>query len=302
MTRSASFAKDIQALLPGLPLRENEPMAEHTSFRIGGPAECMAFPGTQQELALLLRFARERELDCLLLGGGSNLLAPDEGLPGLVIQTRSRMTALTCSGGQIRAQSGVPLSRLAAFAAEQGLQGLEFAHGIPGTVGGGVYMNAGAYGGELAQLVQSTRALTPEGEVCTLTGAEHGFAYRQSVFMHRPLCITETCFTLEPGEPAQIRARMEELARRRREKQPLDKPSAGSAFKRPQGGYAAALIDEAGLKGLRVGGAAVSEKHAGFIVNLGGATADDVRRLIAELQRRVFAASGVSLEPEIRIL
>ena len=286
-----------------LSLEEQVPLREYTSFRIGGNAECMAFPASAEELASLLRFTAERELACLLLGAGSNVLAPDEGLPGLVIQTRTRMQDLRqLPDGTIEAQSGVPLARLANFAAQKGLTGLEFAQGIPGTVGGGVIMNAGAYGGELKDAAVETFALTRDGEECRFTGEQQGFRYRGSAIQDAGAAVSAVRFRLREGDPAEIYETMRDLAARRREKQPLELPSAGSTFKRPEGGYAAALIDQAGLKGTRVGGAAVSEKHAGFVVNLGGATAEDVKRLIALIQERVYRSSGILLEPEIRIL
>ena len=303
MAYSAHFAADLAAAYPQIPLRLNEPMAVHTTFRIGGPAACMALPRSAQQLSELLVFAREREVPVLLLGGGSNLLCPDEGLDCLVIKTKEGLTNLELIGeNRIRAGSGVTMARLAQFAAQNGLAGLEFAQGIPGTVGGGIYMNAGAYGGEMSQVVVRSEAVSRAGEYRTLSGMEHGFSYRKSAYMDTGEVVVSAEFVLAPDEPSAIRERMQDLASRRREKQPLEYPSAGSAFKRPEGAYAAALIDQCGLKGLQVGGAAVSEKHAGFIVNLGGATADDVKQLIALVQQRVEKETGFCLEPEIRIL
>ena len=288
--------------LPHLALKREEPLSQHTSFRIGGPAEVMAFPRTQEELTALLRAARELDVRLRLLGAGTNVLAPDEGLRGLVIVTRDCLVGLERRGEvQIAAMSGVSMAKLAFFAMEAGLTGLEFAHGIPGTVGGGVHMNAGAYGGEIRQVAAETKFLTPEGEVETLSGEAQGFAYRTSAFQKRDGVLLQTLFTLTPGDAHAIHARMQELAEKRRASQPLELPSAGSAFKRPVGGYAAALIEQAGLKGFRTGGAAVSEKHAGFIVNRGGATAADVLRLIEIIQKRVLETSGILLEPEIRL-
>jgi len=303
MTQMDDFLRDLTAKHPDILLRRDEPMALHTTFRIGGPAACMACPQNEEELIQLLLFARQREIPTLLLGGGSNLLVPDEGLRALVIKTKERMNAVELlNETTIRADSGVTMARLAQFAATAGLTGLEFAHGIPGTVGGGVYMNAGAYDGEMAQVVRSSSCVCAEGTLIHLHGKEHAFGYRHSVYMENENVITGAVFQLQVGETARIREKMDDLAARRRAKQPLEYPSAGSAFKRPQGAYAAALIDGCGLRGLQVGGAAVSEKHAGFIVNLGGATADDVKRLIAEVQKRVFEQTGYRLEPEIRIL
>lgn len=288
--------------LPHLALSREEPLSQHTSFRIGGPAEVMAFPRTQEELTALLRAARELDICPQILGAGTNVLAPDEGLRGLVIVTRDCLSGLERRGEmQIAAMSGVSMAKLALFAMEAGLTGLEFAHGIPGTVGGGVYMNAGAYGGEIRQVAVETKFLTPEGEVEMLSGEVQGFAYRTSAFQKREGVLLQTRFSLSPGDTQTIRTRMQELAEKRRASQPLELPSAGSAFKRPVGGYAAALIEQAGLKGFRTGGAAVSEKHAGFIVNRGGATAADVLRLIEIVQKRVLETSGILLEPEIRL-
>ena len=288
--------------LPHLALKREEPLSQHTSFRIGGPAEVMAFPRTQEELTALLRAARELDVRLRLLGAGTNVLAPDEGLRGLVIVTRDCLVGLERRGEvQIAAMSGVSMAKLTFFAMEAGLTGLEFAHGIPGTVGGGVYMNAGAYGGEIRQVAAETKFLTPEGEVETLSREAQGFAYRTSAFQKRDGVLLQTLFTLTPGDAHAIHARMQERAEKRRASQPLELPSAGSAFKRPVGGYAAALIEQAGLKGFRTGGAAVSEKHAGFIVNRGGATAADVLRLIEIIQKRVLETSGILLEPEIRL-
>ena len=223
------------------------------------------------------------------------------GVPGVILSTRGLDTLRQNEDGTLTAGAGVPLARLAVFAQKHGLTGLEFAHGIPGTVGGGMYMNAGAYGGELVQVAVSARFLTPEGEIKTLTGAEMGLSYRHSAFMEMEGVILSANFRLQPGDPEAIQARMRELMERRKASQPLDLPSAGSTFKRPVGGYAAALIQQAGLKGLRVGDAAVSTKHSGFVVNLGAATEADVLALIAEVRERVKANSGIELEPEVRI-
>ena len=313
--------------LPELPLLAAEPLAKHTSFRIGGPAELLAAPRSEEELAALLAACRAEGITPRILGGGTNILAPDEGVPGLVISTRGldRLELIPpCrdgaspsglpqandrpeddsspeSGGMIVAGAGVPLARLALFAQKQGLTGLEFAHGIPGTVGGGVYMNAGAYGGEMVQVVTEVRFLRPDGTVACFRGEELGLRYRHSAFMERDGIILSARFRLQPGDPETVLARMRELMERRRASQPLDLTSAGSTFKRPVGGYAAALIQEAGLKGFRVGGAAVSEKHSGFVVNLGGATGADVLTLIARVRETVKAKSGIELEPEVRI-
>ena len=287
--------------MPELPLLAGEPLSKHTSFRVGGPAELLACPRSEEELAALLRQCARMELRPRVLGGGTNILAPDGGVPGVVISTRGLDSLELSEDGSINAGAGVPLARLAVFAQKNGLTGLEFAHGIPGTVGGGMYMNAGAYGGELAQVAVSARFLTAEGELRTLVGEEMGLGYRRSAFMGLPGVIVSARFRLEAGDPETIQARMRELMERRRASQPLELPSAGSTFKRPVGGYAAALIQEAGLKGFRVGDAAVSEKHAGFVVNLGHASSADVLTLIARVRETVRARSGIELEPEVRI-
>ena len=287
--------------MPELPLLAGEPLSKHTSFRVGGPAELLACPRSEEELAALLRQCARMEVRPRVLGGGTNILAPDGGVPGVVISTRGLDSLELPEDGSISAGAGVPLARLAVFAQKNGLTGLEFAHGIPGTVGGGMYMNAGAYGGELAQVAVSARFLTAEGELRTLVGEEMGLGYRRSAFMGLPGVIVSARFRLEAGDPETIQARMRELMERRRASQPLELPSAGSTFKRPVGGYAAALIQEAGLKGFRVGDAAVSEKHAGFVVNLGHASSADVLTLIARVRETVKASSGIELEPEVRI-
>ena len=291
----------LSAALPGVPMQAAEPLAKHTSFRIGGPAEVLLCPRSEAELGAALAVCRAEGISPRILGGGTNILAPDGGVPGVVISTRG-LDGLELTGdGLITAGAGVPLARLALFAQKNGLTGLEFAHGIPGTVGGGMYMNAGAYGGELVQVAVSARFLTREGELLTLEGEAMGLGYRRSAFMAMSGVIVSASFRLTPGDPEVILARMRELMERRKASQPLDLPSAGSTFKRPVGGYAAALIQEAGLKGLRVGDAQVSEKHSGFVVNLGRATSADVLTLIARVRDRVKANSGIELEPEVRI-
>lgn len=288
---------------PDVELREAEPMSRHVSFRIGGPAAAMVFPDREEQLGRILRFCREESLEPLILGAGTNVLPPDAGLEIPVVCLMGGLTTLRrLEGNQVEAGAGVTMARAAAFACEQGLSGLEFAHGIPGTVGGGVFMNAGAYGGEIRLTAAETAVMERDGTVRTVRGAAQGFGYRTSAFQTQGCVILRTVFSLRPDDPAAIRKRMEELAQKRRASQPLNLPSAGSTFKRPRCGYAAALIDAAGLKGLRVGGASVSTKHAGFVVNSGGATCADVLALMEEIQQKVFAHSGVLLEPEVRIL
>lgn len=285
----------------GVELLENVPLASLTTFRIGGPARWLARPQTTAELRALRAAAAEAGIRCALIGNGSNLLAADEGFDGLILKLPEG--EIERRGDTLCASGGTLLSRLAAAALEAGLTGLEFASGIPGTVGGAVVMNAGAYGGEIAQVLASAEASDAQGRCFTLDAAAHRFGYRRSVYKEHPDWVCErACFALTPGDPALIRARMEEMAARRREKQPLDKPSAGSTYKRPEGYFAGRLIEDAGLKGYTVGGAQVSEKHAGFIVNLGGATCADVLALMEHIEAEVAARFGVTLEREVRLL
>lgn len=302
MMNMIDFQQKISALLPNITLCLSEPMAKHTSFRIGGPAEVMAFPKTPQELSEVLKQSAFLDCNCVILGAGTNVLAPDAGVGGLVICLKDCLDGMErLDDTHIRVYAGVTMTRVAVFAAGLGLSGLEFAHGIPGTVGGGVYMNAGAYGGEIAQVCESVDVMKMDGTIITLTGSQMGFSYRHSCLEETPGIVVSAVFALERNTEDQIRGQMQELMKRRKASQPLDLPSAGSAFKRPAGGYAAALIEQAGLKGFRVGGAAVSEKHAGFVVNLGGATADDVVTLLNQVSEKVYTNSGIRLEPEIRI-
>ncbi len=290
------------ARFPDLEVLREEPLARHTTFRVGGPARRMVRPASEAACAALLDAAWAAGWPLLMLGNGSNLLAADEGLDALVVHT-GRLDGLERTGERtVRAQAGVSLARLASFAQREGLEGLAFAHGIPGSLGGAVCMNAGAYGGELSQVVTAAEAWMPGRGIVRLAGEALAFGYRRSAFSGQRGGVLAAEFLLEPGDPDEIRAAMEELGRRRREKQPLELPSAGSIFKRPQGHFAGALIEQCGLKGTRVGGAQVSEKHAGFIVNTGGATSADVLGLIREVQRVVKEKTGVELEPEVRIV
>ncbi len=288
---------------PTLELRTQEPLARYTSFRIGGPAALLALPKTEAELRALLLAAGNHHIRPVVLGAGTNVLAPDEGLDTLILRTRDCLAGIRLlENGHLEADCGVTLAKLAVFAQAHGLTGLEFAHGIPGTVGGGVVMNAGAYGGELSQVVVRTTVMEPDGSLRAYEGEQQGFGYRRSAFSSCSGVILKAEFALEPGNPAQIQETMNLLAEKRRASQPLEYPSAGSTFKRPATGYAAALIDGAGLKGLRVGGAEVSEKHAGFIINRGGATCADVLTLMDQVRQRVEETSGIRLEPEVRLL
>lgn len=302
MTHLTDFQQKLSLSFPEMELRFYESMAKHTSFRIGGPAEVMAFPKTREELAELLKLSAILDCKSAILGAGTNVLAPDEGISGLVICLKDALEGMEqLDDTRIRVMAGVTMTRAAMFAANLGLGGMEFAHGIPGSVGGGVYMNAGAYGGELCQIVESVEVMDMDGTIRQLSCEEMDFSYRHSILEDRPGIVISTVFRLEPKPAEEIKAKMKELMGKRSASQPLDLPSAGSAFKRPVGGYAAALIDQAGMKGYQVGGAAISTKHAGFAVNLGGATAEDVKNLLTQVSDKVFENSGIRIEPEIRI-
>ena len=302
MDQLETLAQMLRERVPGLELRENEPMSRHTTFRIGGPARLMALPWDRREAAAVVRAAAEVGVKPFFLGNGSNLLVSDRGYEGFVVKS-SGMDQTREVNRRLRAESGIPLARLAMAALGRGLTGLEFAHGIPGTLGGAVVMNAGAYGGEMAQVLTAVTYLDEMGKISTLSAADCDLSYRHSLFSDHPdWMILEAEMELEPGDAEAIKARMDELSAKRRAKQPLDQPSAGSTFKRPEGHFAAALIDQCGLKGLSVGGAQVSEKHAGFLVNRGGATAEDMVRLIEQVRERVRCETGVELEPEVKFL
>ena len=302
MTDRTVFQQKLSALIPQVELRFWEPMAKHTSFRIGGPVEIMAFPKTTTELTVLLQAAETLGIKPVVLGAGTNVLAPDAGFPGLCICLKDALNGMELlDNDRVRIMAGVTMSRAAVFAANQGLSGMEFAHGIPGTVGGGVYMNAGAYGGEICNICESVDVMDLHGNLRTLTKEQMQFSYRHSLLEEENGIVVAAVFSLRQKDPEEIKAKMKELQGKRSASQPLDLPSAGSAFKRPVGGYAAALIDAAGLKGFSVGGAAISTKHAGFAVNIGGATAEDVKALLQQVSDRVFENSGIRLEPEVRI-
>ncbi|MBP3672527.1 MAG: UDP-N-acetylmuramate dehydrogenase [Oscillospiraceae bacterium] len=302
MTEMTELQKKLATLLPQMELRFEEPMSRHTSFRIGGPAEVMAFPQNREELSALLKASALLDVKPAILGAGTNILAPDDGIRGLVVCLKDCLDGVEqLDGTRIRVMAGVTMSRAAVFAANLGLSGLEFAHGIPGTVGGGVYMNAGAYGGEICQVCESVEIMDMGGNLTTRECSCMNFSYRHSFLEDTEGIVISAVFRLEPKNSEEIKAKMKELMGKRSASQPLDLPSAGSAFKRPVGGYAAALIDQAGLKGYRVGGAAISEKHAGFAVNLGGATAEDVKNLLQQVSDKVFEKSGIRIEPEVRI-
>lgn len=328
----------LQRLSPSIRerVRLNEPMQRHTSFRIGGPADCLIEPQSPEELMQLIQAAKVDDIPVTIMGNGSNLLVADQGIRGLVLtisKSYSGMERLSEEQTQelflahpdlesacescpntpvytdfgsppclVRVQAGTGVTALASWAREQGLAGMEFACGIPGSIGGGVFMNAGAYGNSMQDVVVLTRSMSWEGELQWSCGAEHDFSYRRSYFSRAGQIILESYFCLRPGNAEEVSALQEEYRCRRRTTQPLDLPSAGSMFKRPQGYFAGKLISDAGLKGYRIGDAAVSEKHAGFVVNLGAARAEDVRALVRFIQNRIFACFGVELEMEVRMI
>jgi len=287
----------------GVPYQRNVCLAPYTTFRIGGPAAIMAEPRNEEQLIATLRAVRESRVFSLVLGRGSNLLFPDEGIGGVIIRTCG-MEAVRTDGDTLEAEGGATLTAITRTAQRAGLSGLEFAYGIPGTLGGALFMNAGAYGGEMSDVVTSVRLYDAQrDEIVTLSGEQMAFAYRHSILQAHPeWTVLSAKMTLTPDDAHQIDARMQDYMARRREKQPLNYPSAGSAFKRPAGAFAGALIEQCGLKGYAVGGAMVSPKHAGFIVNTGGATARDVLVLMEHVRATVLRAHGVELESEIQIV
>lgn len=280
----------------------DEPMAKHTSFKIGGPADVWINAHSSQEVVDVLRWGRENGIPVTVMGNGSNMLVGDGGIRGIVLTVGAAMTGIEVRGNCLYAQAGALLSSVSKAAAEHSLGGLEFAGGIPGTVGGGIFMNAGAYGGELKDVLKEVTFLTPEREQKTLPASELDLSYRHSMFSAGGYIILDCVMELVPADQDEILKRMADFRQRRAEKQPLNLPSAGSTFKRPEGYFAGKLIQDAGLQGFRVGGAQVSEKHAGFVVNTGGATAQDVMALIEHVQRTVLEKFGVMLEPEVRMI
>ena len=283
----------------GIPLLPQEPMSRRTTFGIGGPA-LLIRPQNREQLQAAVAICRGVGQPPFILGRGSNLLVSDAGIARPVIQLGEGLSTVVRQGDTLRCGAGAALISVCLQAARAGLSGLEWAYGIPGSLGGGVYMNAGAYGGELKDVVAEVTYLDENGDFCTASGEALQFGYRHSVFQQRECCIVEAVLALVPGRESEIRAAMEDYMNRRREKQPLEYGSAGSTFKRPAGNYASALVDQCGLKGLAVGGAEVSQKHAGFIINRGGATAAEVLQLIAEVQRTVREKTGYELECEVK--
>ncbi len=291
----------LQQAFPEVDTFLDEPMSRHTTFRVGGPADIYVEPPVD-EVVPLLAFLQENQVPVTIVGNGSNLLVSDEGVEGAVVAFGKNASSILLEGNVIKAQAGAMLSTLAIRARDASLAGLEFAAGIPGTVGGAVYMNAGAYGGQIADIITSVRIITEDLQVKELTAAELELSYRQSSLMEKGGTILEATFTLKPGDKEAISQVMEANKASRIEKQPLNFPSAGSTFKRPEGYFAGKLIDDAGLRGYRVGDAQVSEKHCGFVINAGQATCQDILTLMADVDRIVFEKNGVHLEPEVRII
>lgn len=299
MSVTESWINELKTIVEPEQLFPEEPMSRHTTFRIGGPAQLMVTPGTAQ-LPEVVAWCRERKVPYTIIGNGSNLLVGDGGIRGIVIALGSRASDIAVEGNVITAEAGALLSRTAHRAAEAGLAGMEFAAGIPGSLGGAVVMNAGAYGGEMKDIIVSVQVLTQEGQMCWREAGEMDFGYRHSAVADNGDIVLSARIELTPGDREAIRGRMEELRDQRVAKQPLEYPSAGSTFKRPEGYYAGKLIMDAGLRGFRVGDAQVAEKHCGFVINRGHATAHEVDALMQEVRRRVKEQSGVELEPEVR--
>lgn len=280
----------------------NEPMRKHTTFRIGGPADFYLCPHSAKEIQKAVEICQEDGLPYFILGNGSNLLVSDQGYRGVVIQLWKNVSDILVEGCLIRAKAGASLAKIAGEALEEGLTGMEFAAGIPGTLGGAVVMNAGAYGGEMKDILKEVLVMDKQGEIFTLKKEELHLGYRTSIIKEKGYIVLAAVLELKPGDRKEIKEKMDELKQKRVEKQPLDMPSAGSTFKRPEGYFAGKLIMDAGLRGFSVGGAQISEKHCGFVVNTGKATANDVLTLIREVQNRVLDKFGVELETEVKFL
>ncbi len=289
----------IQKIVPPEDVMRNEPLKKHTTFRVGGEAEVLIKISQREQLLRLVPFFKKLEIDFFIIGNGSNVLVSDKGYQGVVLQIGERMDEVSVDGNRITVQAGALMSKTAAIAMDHNLAGMEFASGIPGTVGGGIMMNAGAYGGEMEQITESVLIMDEAGELMELNHDTMEFGYRTSVVKNRPYIVLEAVLGLQPGDAEEIRAKMKRFAAERREKQPLEYPSAGSTFKRPDGHYAGKLIMDAGMRGFRIGGACVSEKHCGFVINRGNATAADILEVIKEVQDRVYERFDVILEQEV---
>ena len=293
---------ELKQSLPQDAVLLNEPMSKHTTFKIGGPADCFVMPSTVEEAMSVIKTIRKYDVPFTMLGNGSNLLVMDKGIRGIVVNLNERFAKITQDGITIHAQCGALMADVSKFAGACGLTGIEFAVGIPGSIGGCIFMNAGAYDGEIKNVVKSVTTVNKNGEVVHYTNEQAQFGYRHSAFQDNGDLILEVELELSFGDKEAIQAKMADLTARREAKQPLELPSAGSTFKRPPGYFAGTLIDQTGLKGLTVGGAQVSKKHAGFVVNIGGATAQNVLDLIAQVQQRVYEKHGVKLYPEVNMI
>lgn len=294
------MVEKLQKILGEAKVLVNEPMASHTTFRIGGPADYFVMPETVEELAAVLKLCKEENVPYFILGNGSNLLVGDKGFRGVVVQLYKNFDGMTIEGTTVTAKAGAMLVRVAKESGKAGLSGLEFASGIPGTIGGAMVMNAGAYGGEMKDVVTAVTVLTKDGEIRKLSKEEMNFRYRGSVIEDEGYIVLEAEMELKEGNLEEIQERMAELTVQRKTKQPIEYPSAGSTFKRPEGYFAGKLVQDAGLRGFQVGGAQVSEKHCGFVINAGGATAADVMQLMKEVSEKVQKEFGVTLEPEVK--
>lgn len=294
------FEEKLFTIIDEAKIRKDEPMRSHTTFRVGGPADYFVTPETDGEITEVIRACREYEIPYYIVGNGSNLLVGDKGFRGVVIQIFKSMNQITVDGESLKAQAGCGLAQIANAALGAGLAGFEFAAGIPGTLGGAVVMNAGAYGGEMKDVLVSATVLTKDGEKKVLSVDELKLGYRTSIIPENEYIVLAAEIQLKAGDRAEIKARMDELREQRVSKQPLEYPSAGSTFKRPEGYFAGKLIQDAGLKGYAVGGAMVSEKHSGFVINTGGATASDIQELMARVTKIVKDQAGVTLEPEVK--
>lgn len=299
---STTVVKALERFLPAENIHINEPMSKHTTFRIGGEADCFLQIENVEQLKRVQGYLQQLEIPYYVLGNGSNLLVSDSGYRGVILEIADKMSDIRVEGELIIAQAGALMSKIARVAYENGLTGFEFAAGIPGTIGGGVVMNAGAYGGELKQVVTQVTVVDKEGDLLELDNETMEFGYRTSAIKNHPFTVAMVKLQLKAGNKEEIKATMEDLAAKRREKQPLEYPSAGSTFKRPEGHFAGALIMNAGLRGYRVGGAQVSEKHCGFVINRDKATATDVKQLMRHVQSEVKVKFGVELEPEVIFL
>lgn len=299
---SQTVKEALQRFVPAEDLHFEEPMKNHTTFRVGGNAACFIEVSPRMQTGKLLQYIKRVEIPCFIMGNGSNLLVSDRGFDGIVLHFGKKMDEIRLNGKHIYAAAGTSLAKVAALAADYSLTGLEFAAGIPGTIGGAVRMNAGSYDGEMKQVVDTVTVLTEEGEELTLDNETMEFGYRTSAIRNHPFIVTGCSLTCHPGEQDKIREKMADFQNRRKEKQPLEYPSAGSTFKRPEGYFAGKLIMDAGLAGFSIGGAQVSTKHCGFVINTGDATAKDIQELISYIRREVYERFSVLLEPEVEML